>query len=469
MMKKTNLIIMLLLTLITLTSCSSTGSSTNYAATGTNTTSISDPSLWKKSSNATWQTLQHTPLPALQTAQVNSQDPIAKGWLDLAIISKQYSTNTPELVQALQNWRRNYPSHPGNELIPNDGTLNQLTTTTPPQHIALLLPLHGPMASSGEVVKNGFLSAYYDHKAQNAQQKISFYDTNETADIGALYQKAASEGADMIIGPLTKPEVESLQRLNHFDVKVLALNYTSTSFFRSPPNNFYQFGLSPTDETQQMANKARQAGHINALIIADNNAWGQRVTDAAKSQWQGQGGKVIDTLYFTPQTNLTQSIASLLHINPKVDQHLAKQGNTRSTLAEQRRQDFDVIFIFAQPDTARQIIPLLRFYYAGNIPVYSISAIYSGRPNPIKDRDLNGVTFCETPWIIQMAHSNAATPNQYNRLYAVGRDAYLLSQAMPRLNTLPNFPIYGATGALDMEQQQVHQRLPWVTMRDGQI
>ncbi|HVY53661.1 MAG TPA: penicillin-binding protein activator, partial [Gammaproteobacteria bacterium] len=62
-----------------------------------------------------------------------------------------------------------------------------------------------------------------------------------------------------------------------------------------------------------------------------------------------------------------------------------------------------------------------------------------------------------------------ATPDQYNRLYAIGRDAYLLSQSLTRLNTLPNFPIYGATGALSLEQQQVHQRLPWVTIRDGQI
>ena len=117
---------------------------------------------------------------------------------------------------------------------------------------------------------------------------------------------------------------------------------------------------------------------------------------------------------------------------------------------------------------ARQIVPLLRFYYAGNVPIYSISAVYSGHPNPVKDKDLNGVTFCEIPWIIQMSHTEGS-PGQYDRLYAIGRDAYLLSQSLPRLNSMPNFPIYGATGALDMDQQRIHQRLPWVTMHGGRI
>jgi outer membrane PBP1 activator LpoA protein len=191
--------------------------------------------------------------------------------------------------------------------------------------------------------------------------------------------------------------------------------------------------------------------------------------DALNSSWSSNGGKVTDTLYFKPDTNITQAIAGLLHINPKEDQNLAREDNKRATLAEQRRQDFDVIFLFAQPDMARQIVPSLRFYYAGNVPVFSISSIYSGRPNPVKDRDLNCVTFCEIPWIIQMAHSTDASPAQYDRLYAIGRDAYLLSQSLQRLNAMPNFPIYGATGALNITQQQIHQRLPWVTMHGGRI
>jgi uncharacterized protein len=467
-MKKTNLITLLFIAVWTLSSCSSF-TSENSRFSADSATSINDPNLWNKSKNTTWLTLQHTPLSELETAQTANSDPNAKAWLQLAIISKQYSANANQLITELQNWRHNNPSHAGNELIPSDNILEQLATTPRPQHIALLLPLHGTNASSGQTVRNGFMNAYYEQKNQAGEQKLSFYDTNETTDIAGLYQKAVSDGADIIIGPLTKSEVESLQKISQFDVPLLALNYTPSSFLKSLPANLYQFGLSPTTETEQMADRAKQAGHVSALIISADNSWGHKVADALRSRWQSNGGKIVDSLFVKPEDNLTQDIAALLHINPKEDRNLVREGNTSSMLAEQRRHDFDVIFVFAQPDTARQIVPLLRFYYAGDIPVYSISAIYSGRPNPVRDKDLNGVTFCETPWLIQMAHTANGTPEQYNRLYAIGRDAYLISQSLSRLNALPNFPIYGATGALDIQQQQIYQRLPWVTIHDGQI
>lgn len=431
---------------------------------------VNDPAIWTKSANTTWHTLQHTPLHTLQEAEATNQNQNAKGWLNLAIISKKYSTNSTQLIHELQSWRSSYPAHPGNQLFPSDITLNQLAAEPEPQHIAVLLPLKGSLAASGQTVRSGFLSAYYDHTGQAAdKQAVSFYDTNEAANLDSLYQKAIDEGADVIVGPLTKSQVETLRKAGQFKVRVLALNYTTPSFFSSLPANYYEFGLSPENEAKQLSNKARQNGRSHALVIASNDAWGHRVVETLNSQWKSDGGTIVDSLYFTKQSNLTQDIATLLHINPKEDQDLTREDNSKSVLSEQRRQDFDVIFLFAQPDMARQIVPLLRFYYAGNVPVYSISTIYSGHPNPVKDKDLNGVTFCEIPWLIQMAHSSSGSPGQYDRLYAIGRDAYLLSQSLPRLSLLPNFPIYGATGALDMTQQRIYQRLPWVTMHGGRI
>ncbi|HSW70861.1 MAG TPA: penicillin-binding protein activator [Gammaproteobacteria bacterium] len=471
-MKKITLILLLSLSLISCDSIQSASSSSTYyspPAPLTPSTLVNNPNTWRASSSTTWHTLQHTPLPTLQEAAAANQDPQARAWLNLAIISKKYSTNSQQLLNELQTWRSNYPSHPGNQLFPADSTLNQLSTQVPPKHIAVLLPLQGSMSASGQTVRSGFLSAYYDNIGKNPEkQVVSFYDTNGTADLAVLYQKAVDEGADLVVGPLTKTEVEALHNLNHFNVPVLALNYSTPSFFHSLPANLYEFGLSPVEETKQMSNKARQAGLSQALVIASDNDWGHRVVDALNSEWKGNGGNIMDTLYFTKQSNLTQDIASLLHINTKEDQALTRENNSKAILSEQRRHDFNVIFLFAQPETARQIVPLLRFYYAGNVPIYSISTIYSGRPNPIKDKDLNGVTFCELPWIIQMSHTSG-NPGQYDRLYAIGRDAYLLSQALPRLNLMPNFPIYGATGALDMDQQRIHQRLPWITIHGGRI
>src|SRR4051812_10012688 len=78
-----------------------------------------------------------------------------------------------------------------------------ITTVTEPQHVALLLPLSGNLASAGQAVKEGFLAAYYASQPR-PELAIEFYDTASQADINSLYQQAQQKGADFVIGPLTK-------------------------------------------------------------------------------------------------------------------------------------------------------------------------------------------------------------------------------------------------------------------------
>ena len=292
---------------------------------------------------------------------------------------------------------------------------------------------------------------------------MSFYDTSTNPDTAALYQQALNEGADTVIGPLTKDNVRTLLNKGNFPVPTLALNYTDLTF-GSLPTNFYEYGLSPDDEAQQVADKAALSGHSRAIIIAPDDSWGKRISSILVKRWQSVGGSVSDTLYFNQKTNLTQSVAALLHVNPKEDRAKMQKDNNKTTLEQQRRQDFDVIFLLATPVNAREIVPLLRYYYADNIPIYSTSAIYSGKATPEKDSDLNGVMFADIPWVLQ----NNMQGGDNNRLYAVGRDAFLLSTQFARLNKLPNFPIHGATGELMLtSQQKIYRYLSWAQIHNG--
>ena len=412
-----------------------------------------------------WNRLQHTSIPHLQTALSESKDKINSGWLKLALISKQYSTDTTQLVNQLLSWRVDYSNHPGNSLFASNAELNTLLNTPPPKHLGLLLPLQGTFAPQGQAVRNGFLSAYYEALAKNHQQQtVSFYDTSATQDMRALYQRAITEGVDMIIGPLTKDNVQNLASQSEFTVPTIELNYTDL-WVGSLATNLYQFGLSPQDEAQQVADKAHQAGTTRAIIIAPQNDWGQRTTRALVSRWQANGGTVAETYYFAANADLTQDVATLLHVDTKSDTAKTREHKTKDVLEQQRRHDFDVIFLLAQPAKARQIAPLLKFYYVENIPIYATSSIYEGKPQPTKDTDLNGVYFCDIPWTLLSLSKGSV---HADRLYAVGRDAYLLSHELPRLMQLPNFPIYGATGALTLNSQhQIYRRLPWTKMHDG--
>ncbi len=397
-----------------------------------------------------------------------TSDSDKRAWVQLAIISKHKNISTQQLANALMSWRNQYPDHPANRLMPDDGDLNTLESQPTPTQIAVLLPESGAYGTSGRAVREGFLNAYYNNQAKNSKQNVKFYDTAGSQNMAALYQQAFNEGADFIVGPLIKDNVQQLSS-GSFTVPVLALNYTDTKS-GSLPNNFYEYGLLPEDEAAQLAERAHEAGHAKAIIIAPQNAWGDRMVTAFTQQWQMTGGNISDSWRYTPGADFKQDIAHLLRINLAASNEQTKSNNINA-LSQLRRQDFDVVFLFSQPKDSHNIVPLLRYYYVNNnVPIYSTSAIYSGKPNPTADADLNGVIVCDIPWSMHVAQAGSSDSVQSDRLYAVGQDAYLLSQSLQRFAQLPNFPIYGKTGALAINtQHQIHRRLPCVPIRNGLI
>lgn len=397
------------------------------------------PAIAPAQTTQTWADLQHASLASLNAKLRESKDSETIAWLKLAIISKNPENNTKELINQLIVWRQEHPNHPGNSLFPDDNKLSQLLEESHPKHIALLLPLDGPLGAQGKAVRDGFLSAYYSSAKSQPKPTISFFNTSGATHIGSLYQQAIAQGADMVIGPLTKEHVQQLSEKNHYPVTTLALNYTQ---IKNPSSQFYQFGLSQKDEAEQLANKAYQAGHSKAIIIAAQDPWIQNITKPVIEQWQSLGGQVIDTYYYSERSHLERDIAKI---------------------TKQHRDDFDTIFLLAKPQQARIIVPLLKNHYADTVPIYSTSVIYSGSYSQ-NDATLNGVIFCDIPWII-----NKPTKSQLSRLYAVGRDAERLSLQLQRLSQLPHFPINADTGTLTLNaKQQIHRQVAWTQIHAGQ-
>ncbi len=131
------------------------------------------------------------------------------------------------------------------------------------------------------------------------------------------------------------------------------------------------------------------------------------------------------------------------------------------------------------PRQARQIKPQLRFHHAGRVPVYSTSHVFSASADPATNRDMDGVRFCDIPWVLdregqwaeERAKLQAIWPRRsqrYQRLFALGFDAY---QVVPWLDTLniPGFAYFpGATGVLTLDQnKQLHRALEWAQLHKG--
>jgi uncharacterized protein len=333
-----------------------------------------------------------------------------------------------------------------------------------PKQVALLLPLNGSLSGPGHAIHDGFMAAL---KENSTPPHVTVYDTSN-GDINAIYAQAIASGAQCIVGPLTKSHVAVIAAIDH-PVPTLLLNDTDAMI----GDNTYQFGLSPIHEAKQVARQALKKGYSNALVIAPKNAWGSEVREAFSSQLNRQHGQIVDILLYDTGEDLNQKIQHFLQVSDsqarekRIKEFLGYHIETITS----RRQDFDMIFLLAYPSKARQIMPLLKYYYAGNVPIYATSSVYSGHADALLDKDLDGLIFCDIPWVFSHQMGNKNWPeqlNSYNRLYALGQDSYALAMQLNHLTVRPAPHFEENHGAVYLKtNQKVARVLEWGQFKQG--
>jgi uncharacterized protein len=444
-----------------------------------------DPKQISANRQAIWNALNGLPTQTLMQMSNQSHSENEMGWYQLAQINHQYDTNPDILNQQIALWRQTYPIHPANDVLPksNSYLTSNYASDLPsaPQRVALLLPLTGKHGGPANAIRDGFLAGYYQGKNKpTLQPEIKVYDTT-SRDPAQVYQQAVMDGADFVVGPLAKEDVLSISKLSESQLRVpvLALNHNDQIGLVS--SKFYQFSLSPENEAEAVADKAFADGHRRAGIVIPNNAWGRRIAQSFKSYWQRKGGQVQRIIEVDPTRDQSAPIRTLLNIDESKERANAanKTIGVKAEFQPYRDHDIDFIVLAAPPEQARQLRPLFEFYYAGDLPVYATSSIYSGSPNPTKDRDMNGIIFCDMPWILDQQHPSQSARNQiqsnlpdsggqYHRLYAMGVDAFVLTSQLSRLAQYPNMGLPAATGTLYLgPKHQIERRLQWAKIKNG--
>lgn len=428
---------------------------------------------------ALWSALIKTPVQQLQQETTTSRSRDEQGWLSLALLEQTNKSNLDQQLTALQRWLQRWPGHPAALNLPQGLALLELIITERPSNIVLMLPLQGKNAVAGKAIRDGFMAAYYEAKAAGDQTPdIRIIDTSTSTDFRNQYNEASLQGADFIIGPLQKQHVQTLQDSGSLITPTLALNYGAEEI---STEQLYQFGLSAEDEARQTAEKAWLSGHKTCLVLTPDSSWGQRVAKAFIGQWQQLGGTVLESAHFNAEKGYSSAIEELFDI----DTSKQRAKRMRAILAKnieftaRRRDDVDFIFIVATPKQARQIKPTLAFHFAGNVPVYATSHIYSGTPSPLLDRDLDGIIFAETPWLLSynndpvkqaIAINWPSTAGPLGRLYALGVDAYQLYPRIQLLSTNQENNLAGATGLLTLDATgRVVRTLDWAYIDHGNI
>ena len=424
----------------------------------------------QKNEDQLWQDLLLVPEGVLQESAANAPDTRFGAWLTLAAISRSYGLTLDEQVASLSDWRQSHAGHPAARQLP--GTLSQLESIAAerPEHISVLLPLSGRLERSGQAILDGFMAAYYQSLTRGYPVPvIDVMDNNRINDINAAYFEAVMNGSQWLIGPLSKDDVQQLSEQPQLPLPTLALNYSDLmpDQVAASPSDLYQYGLSAEDEARQVADRAWAEGRRRALVMAPQGDWGARVYDAFREHWLALGGEIEETRFYPRSNDYNPEVREMLNIDDSASRHNSIQSLVRLPVEfEPRpRQDADWLFLLALPEQARLIKPALAFNFAYNLPVYATSQVYSGVDNPDRDRDLNGIRFCDLPWLLrssdiraEMDEDRGSQGGSYSRLHAMGVDAYRLMERIRQLQAFPESRIYGATGVLTLDDaRRIHR------------
>lgn len=386
-----------------------------------------------------WDGLIATPIPASALAELSRESAATRGWIDLALVMQDGPSNA-----ALQRWNNEHPGHPAATRaagIRLPGGSRPALATAPaglpdavsPRGYALLLPLSGPIAGVGRALRDGFISAWFESPPPRAGIRI--YDTGgEPGRAVSALQDAINDGAQVIVGPVTRASVAAVARAQTARMPWLALNYVEEA------STAVQFGLAPDDEARAAALDAIEQDLRAALVLVPASDWGYRAAAAFTQVFELEGGKVLLVERFPEQTrDLTRPLRNLLGLEHSNRRHreLTQIIGTKSEFEPRARRDAGLLFAPLRAREAHTLMPKLDFLRAAPTTPYMLSAAHRG----LSGEHLGGVRLCDMPWIgdarghwsARRAAAVRDFPDAMRgqpRLFALGLDAHGIARGL---------------------------------------
>jgi uncharacterized protein len=320
---------------------------------------------------------------------------------------------------------------------------------TPEPNIALVLPLQSKTyANAAEAARDGFAAAAEGAKPDGALP-VKIYATDDTpGSLVEAYGRAVSEGARVVVGPITREGVTALARSGAVTVPTLALNSPDAGV--AIPGPLLVLSLSLENESRQMAQIAYGEKHRKPAVVVGSDALSRRMKSAFADEWNRLGGKDLVEVAFSK--------------DPKI---------LAAMRADARAHGVDAVFLALDAASARTVRP-----YLGAATTYATSRVFRGTGDLSTNLDLKGVHFVDMPWMLmQQAPEIQVYPRsrkplsiELERFYALGVDAYRIAQSITREGPHGrNFA--GVTGALTLDAGNIFARLlPQASFDDnGQV
>ena len=325
----------------------------------------------------------------------------------------------------------------------------------PPQKLAVLLPLTGNLATPAASVRDGLLAGYYGEHRRRPE--IRFYDTFGTAGgATAAYAKAVADGADQVLGPLTREGVDAVFRGTQPGVPVLALNRGSVE----PPVNSASYSLAPEDDGSSAADYLASLNARRVLVLSSGDDYARRSVSAFGTQLATHGGSVVQTLAVVSDKPADMT--------PLLQAAATREGGV------------DAVFIALRGNQARAIAPQLAAAGLAGKPRVATSQLQSGTGKAEEDRALDGIAFPTERWglvsvagLPNAAETGKSLPTARGpgaKLFAFGFDAWLLTAYLEHLALSADSSVQGATGVLRIGPAGNVLRTPvWSTFSNGYV
>ena len=402
-----------------------------------------------------------------------------RAWIEVAQLRAADAAGEAAVASRAMDWNIRHPNHPGASLLPRAAS-NAAASAAPgapaltpgqPRSVALLLPLSGRQQAAGQAVRDGFLAAYLERP--DDAERVLVYDTAELG-VGPAYERALADGAQFVVGPLTKDDVATLAA-RQLPVPTLALNSFSGE---SPPPFLYQFSLDPEQEAREVARRIAADGLAHGIALFPRSAWGERLSAAFTSELQTTGVTLTGSQFYDAGSRDFSGPlrAALGRYGGAGDRKDGKAAQHRDAAAE-ASEGPQFAFIAATAQTARALKPQLRFQMTYDVPVYATSDAWD--PSTRAAADLDGMTFPEMPWILSGGQGAtalwavlqgdwAAEGRGRLRLYAFGCDALDVMSELRSGRT--GTGIDGLTGRLTFGANgRVERTLDWARIEGGQL
>ena len=418
-------------------------------------------------------------IPSAQLAVMiegQTYDPEFTEWLELALQSRRVLIGQTSTGSAARKWANFHYGHAIAEADFADLMTSYGRLYPVPARVAVLLPTEGGLSSAARAIRDGIMSAYLEQPGNTVLRFYSSGSDSETAI--AAYLQAREDGATQIIGPLRSSSAGALASLNDPSVPILLLNQPNESSADPIQESIIKsLSLLQNEEAMAIAEKALAQGQKRVIVIAADSPWGRRMEDAFISRFEAGEGQVAASTRFS---SVSEEYSAMLTRLLKIDESKQRKADLQSWLGTRlnfepsQRDDFDFIFMAANPKQGRELKPLLRFHDAGDIPVFAMGRIFSGRNERASNQDLNGIVFPVTHWQLQTAGGElpaleSIRSGSYGNLFALGQDAWHVLPLLPLMEKDPDLWFPGDVGSLRMQEDGHLGRMPaWAQFSSGQ-